>query len=251
MTCEELKQLLNTVGARDGWDFSRVRDQRDPVPWDYRTVVRQYLRSTDRVLDVGTGGGENFLALASHFGAGMGVDVDPAMIAAARRNQEQQQVTHVHFAVMAAEGLQVADESFDVILNRHSVVQVGEVVRVLKPGGYFIHQNVGQRNTANFFAAFGWSQQSFGDDSWPTVAQLAHDFQVAGCQIRAVAEYDVPYRFLDLPSFIFWCNAVPWPEPFDPDRHWPVINQILERYTTAQGIETNEHRELLIIQKQG
>lgn len=249
MTQEELKHLLQTVGARDGWDFSRVRDQRDPVPWDYRTVVRQYLRPTDHVLDVGTGGGENFLALASHFGTGIGVDVDPTMIAAAQRNQQQQHVDHVGFAVMAAEGLQVADESFDVVLNRHSVVQVDEVVRVLKPGGYFIHQSVGHRNTANFFAAFGWSQQSFGDERWPTVAQLAHDFGAAGCHVRAVAEYDVPYRFLDLPSFIFWCNAVPWPEPFHPDKHWLAINRILAQYTTARGIETNEHRELLIIQK--
>lgn len=249
MTAAELEQILQTVGARDGWDFSRVRDQRDPVPWDYLTVVRQYLRPTDQVLDVGTGGGENFLALAPHFGTGMGVDVDPAMIAAAQRNQQQQHVDHVRFAVMAAARLQVADESFDVVLNRHSVVQVGEVMRVLKPGGYFIHQNVGQRNTANFFAAFGWSQKNFGDASWPTVAQLAQDFGAAGGHVRAIAEYDVPYRFLDLPSFIFWCNAVPWPEPFDPDRHWPAINQILERYTTAHGIETNEHRELLIVQK--
>jgi SAM-dependent methyltransferase len=249
LTAEELEQLLKTVGERDGWDFSRVRDQRDPVPWDYRTVVRQYLRPTDHVLDVGTGGGENFLVLAPHFGTGVGVDADPAMIAA-QRNQQKQHVDHVHFTVMAAEQLQVADESFDVVLNRHSVVQVSEVVRVLKPGGYFIHQNVGQRNTANFFAAFGWSQQHFGDDLWPTVAQLAHDFGAADCQIRAVAEYDVPYRFLDVPSFIFWCTAIPWPEPFDPDKHWPAINAILDRYTTARGIETNEHRELLIVQKQ-
>ena len=67
-----------------------MRDQRDPVPWDYLTVVRQYLRPTDHVLDVGTGGGENFLALAPHFGTGVGVDVDPAMIAASQRNQQQQ-----------------------------------------------------------------------------------------------------------------------------------------------------------------
>jgi len=250
LTAAELKQLLQTVGARDGWDFSRVRDQRDPVPWDYRTVVRQYLHPTDQALDVGTGGGENFLALAPHFGTGVGVDVDPAMITAARRNQQNHHVDHVRFAVMAAEKLDFVANRFDVVLNRHSVVQVSEVVRVLKPGGYFVHQSVGHRNTANFFAAFGWSQNSFGGDGWPTVYQLAQAFQQHNCLVRAVAEYDVPYRFLDVPSFIFWCNAVPWPEPFDPDRHWSVINQILAQHTTDRGIETNEHRELLIMQKQ-
>jgi len=44
MTLEELKRIAASVGERQGWDFSRVRDERDPVPWDYIDVVRRYLR---------------------------------------------------------------------------------------------------------------------------------------------------------------------------------------------------------------
>ena len=62
MTLKELKRIAASVGERQGWDFSRVRDERDPVPWDYLDVVRNYLRPSDRVLDVGTGGGEKFLS---------------------------------------------------------------------------------------------------------------------------------------------------------------------------------------------
>ena len=250
MTLEELKQLVDVVGEREGWDFSRVRDERDPVPWDYLEVVRRYLRSSDQVLDVGTGGGENFLALAHHFGRGIGVDNEPAMIETAQQNQQRLQMHHITFALMTAEALQFADDHFDVVLNRHSVVNVGEIVRVLKPGGYFIHQSVGHRNTAKIDAAFGWNQASFGTDGWLTVVELAQAFQAAGCTIRAVAEYDVPYRFLDVASFIFWRKAVPWPEEFVPEKHWQAINRVLETCTTPRGIETNEHRELLIIQRE-
>ena len=32
---DELKQIADAVGTRQGWNFSRVRDERDPVPWHY------------------------------------------------------------------------------------------------------------------------------------------------------------------------------------------------------------------------
>ena len=75
------------------------------------------------------------------------------------------------------------------------------------------------------------------------------EFRRLGCQIRAVAEYDVPYRFLDVESFIFWLLAVPWPEEIDLAKHYAGISRVLETCMTARGIETNEHRKLLIVQK--
>ena len=57
-----------------------MRDEREPVPWDYEVVVRRYLRPDDRVLDICTCGGEHFLELATSFGRGIGIDFDPGMI---------------------------------------------------------------------------------------------------------------------------------------------------------------------------
>ncbi|MCK4450123.1 MAG: class I SAM-dependent methyltransferase [Anaerolineae bacterium] len=85
MTLEELKRIAASVGERRGWDFSCMQTDRDPVPWDYADVVRRYLQPSSRVLDIGTGGGERFLALAPHFGAGVGIDADPTMIQVAER----------------------------------------------------------------------------------------------------------------------------------------------------------------------
>ncbi|MCJ7550058.1 MAG: class I SAM-dependent methyltransferase, partial [Anaerolineae bacterium] len=212
-------------------------------------LVPKYLRETDVVLDIGTGGGERFLELSPRFACGLGVDVSPEMIAQARRNQAARSVRHVAFEVMDTFHLAVGDASFDVVLNRHCNVAVDEVVRVLRSGGLFITQQVASRNTENLLEAFGWTPASFGEDWWQPVAELATAFEGAGCRADACAEYDVRYWFLDVPSLLFWLKAVPLPEPFDLDRHWHGVNRILDRYTTDRGIETNEHRELLIVRK--
>jgi SAM-dependent methyltransferase len=84
-TEEKLAGVLASVPRRSGWDFSGMRDLREPVPWDYPEVAARYLRAGDEVLDVGTGGGEQFGELAACFGRGLGIDVDPAMVDQARR----------------------------------------------------------------------------------------------------------------------------------------------------------------------
>ena len=59
---------------------------RAPVPLEYADVVARYLRPSDEVLDVGTGGGERFAAMAGLFSRGLGIDVDPEMVRLADQN---------------------------------------------------------------------------------------------------------------------------------------------------------------------
>jgi len=249
MTFDELKKVVETVGKLEGWDFSRVRDGRAPVLWKYVDVVRQYLKPTDRVLDIGTGGGEIFFSLAPYFGEGVGIDQNRAMIETAQRNLFASSIENISLMRMDGKDLQFNAEEFDVVLLRHLRVYVNEIVRVLRPGGYFITQMVGQRSSLNILDAFGWTPDSFGPDWWQPVAELAEQFRLHGCHIVAQAEYDVPYWFHDIESFIFWIMSVPWPEDIELEKHWQNINRILETAQTKRGIETNEHRGLLIAQK--
>ncbi len=249
ITLAALQQIVDANGKLDGWNFSRVRAGRDPAPWDYVDVVRHYLKPSDRVLDIGTGGGEIFFALAPYFGAGVGIDQDPAMIETARRNLSSRSMDHISLVSMDASDLRFDAGEFDVVLLRHLRVYVSEIVRVLHPGGYFIAQMVEQRSSLNILKAFGWQPGSFGADWWQTVTDLADQFRLHGCQVMTQAEYDVPYWFLDLESFMFWLMSVPWPEDIELQKHWQNINQILETCQTERGIETNEQRGLLIVQK--
>lgn len=250
VTLAELEHIVRENGELEGWDFSRINTGREPIPWDYSSVVRSYLNPTDRVLDIGTGGGEIFLSLASNIGEGIGIDNNRAMIETAKGNRARLAVRNIEFIEMNGSNLKLEANGFDVVLLRHLRVYVGEILRVLRSGGYFVTQMVGKRSSKNFLEAFGWTSDSFGNDWWQPVCELAEQFQEKGCRIVAQGEYDVRYWFKDIASFMFWMMSIPWPEKIELEKHWQNINQILETSTTSLGIETNEHRGLLIVQKQ-
>ncbi|MDQ4100545.1 MAG: class I SAM-dependent methyltransferase [Chloroflexota bacterium] len=246
---EQLMEIAASVDERRGWDFSRMQTEREPVPWDYLEIVPRYLTFADAVLDIGTGGGEKFLAFAQYFEQGVGIDPDPDMIRAARENAASQ--PNVTFVEMGFEALSFPDATFDVVLNRHALLCVPEVVRVLKPGGYVVTQGVGAANMANIREAFGTgSGVRYADEYRAAIdSLLAH-----GCRIVVTGSYNVRYWVKDLPSLIFWFKAIAGanevPEGFSVERDWQIVKRIVAEWTTPRGVLTNEHRTLLIAQKE-
>jgi len=245
----EIIRIAESVGERSGWDFARVRSDRDPTPWNYNDVAGRYVPRQSHVLDIGTGGGEILLGMAAHFRSGIGIDLDPEMIEQANRNLHEGRAPYVRFMIMDAHDLQFADATFDAVLNRHCNVDVMETARVLRSGGVFVTQQVGQNNSLNILHAFGWTPASFGRAWWQPVSELGCRFCELGFHIEVQAEYDVPYWFRDLPSLVFWLKSVPLPEVFDPEKHWRGVKAIVEKNSTSRGIRTNEHRELLVVRK--
>ncbi len=244
---EKLRQITEDVGELSGWDFSQMRTECAPLPWNYPDVVRQFLTQSHNVLDIGTGGGEIFLGLSPHFQEGTGIDINPRMVETAQQNRIAETVTNVDFIVMDGHNLGFPDAHFDVVLNRHCRIDVAGICRVLHSDGHFITQRVASRNARNIPEAFGWPIDD--DDDAQPIEKIAAEFERFACRIEAKAEYDVRYWFCDVESFVFWLKSVPIPEPFDIEKHWKGINRFIVKNATDRGIETNEHRELLIVRK--
>jgi SAM-dependent methyltransferase len=103
------------------------------------------LEAGQTVLDLGSGGGIDCFLAAERVGETghvIGVDMTPAMLEKARRNQANLAVTNVEFRQGLIEDLPVEDDSIDVVIS-NCVINLSpdktavfrETFRVLKPGG--------------------------------------------------------------------------------------------------------------------
>lgn len=238
----DLDAVLEKVAPRTGWDFSRMVASRDPAPWEYIDVVLDRLSADSSVLDIGTGGGETFVALAPHFGSGLGIDIDPDMIQYAKQNGRA--VENVSFR-LSSDQLENVPEKFDIILDRHTPFSLPAIMAHLPSGGLFITQQVGERNMANVKAALMQETPSLA--VWPT------QITAAGLDLLTFREYDVRYAVEDLESLVFWLSALDVMHS-DLNGQAAVADIASFNKILAQGVEegrfvTNEHRYLAIARK--
>ncbi len=214
---------------------------RQPVPWNYHDMAVRYLRPNDTVLDIGTGGGETFRQLATSFGRGLGIDRDAQMIQLAVANSTS---SNVRFCV-CTERLEAVSETFVVILDRQAPFDLDAIASHLKPDGYFVTQQVGERNMACVKATLGQKMTP------PPVQRQA--FTASGLRLLAFMEYDVEYVVRDIESLLFWLRSL------DGDHadlnctatlaSAAALNQVLAGNVDERGFVTNEHRYLAVATK--
>lgn len=125
----------------------------------------------------------------------------------------------------------VDDGVFDVVLTRHAPTFAPEIDRVTKPGGLFICQGVGARNMANIRQAFNAGSTARHEDDHQS---LLSELTARGWRVVAEGHYDVRYWVKDVPSLVFWFQAIaganPIPEHFSIATHYGVINALIRQF---------------------
>jgi SAM-dependent methyltransferase len=122
-----------------GWDFSHIDGRFEAakdLPWDYRNIIRQYLKDDMHILDYDTGGGEFLLSLHHPYEKTAATEGYPPNVELCK---ETLLPLGVDFrACDNPADIPFQDESFDLILNRHGSYDAEEIYRLLKKDGIFI-----------------------------------------------------------------------------------------------------------------
>ena len=135
-----------------GYDPEILKTLPEPVAASYCGVGNPFslgpIREGEAVLDLGCGAGVDAIIaakLTGPSGAVTGIDLVPEMLAKAGENARLAGVDNVTFQESSAEQLPFPDSSFDVVISNgvfnlvvDKVKALGEVFRVLKPGGRFM-----------------------------------------------------------------------------------------------------------------
>jgi SAM-dependent methyltransferase len=221
MTFDEL-MLEAEHQPTSGWDFSWLGERMTttPLPWDFGALVAQRARNAEGMLDMGTGGGE-WLAelrvrpprtvateawepnvrLARERLAPLGIEV--VRVEGAPDNTEQT-------GVVRGGTLPFDDGSFDLVTNRHESFLASEVARVLRAGGVFMTQQLGDGVFREFNELLGAEVPQ--RQAWHL--RLAVDqVERAGLSVTQSAESREEVAFADVGALAWYLRMVPWTVP--------------------------------------
>ena len=136
------------------------------------------------------------------------------------------------------------DERFDVVLDRHESYDAAEVLRVLRPGGVFLTQQVDGRDFEETQAIFG------GTTGYPhiTLANLRDDAERAGFVVEAAEEWRGDARFADVATLVRYFAFVPWevPDDFSVERY---AEQLLDLHRSGRPLVFTQRRFYLQTRK--
>lgn len=233
-----------------GWDFSYITDTgrmvEFPLGWSYTSKIISKLRNVNKLLDMGTGGGE-FLSLLSPLPPNTyATEGYEPNLPVAKERLEPLGVTVVK--VEKDNILKFENGFFDLVINRHEEYLVSEVHRVLKQNGFFVTQQVGGKNCVDLNSILGFDND-FGMEFW-NLGYAVTQLKEAGMKI--IEKYDdfPKIRFFDIGAIIYYLKAVPWQIPdFTIDKYYDSLRKVHNIIQEQGFIDFKEHRFLIVAQK--
>jgi SAM-dependent methyltransferase len=152
--------------------------QARPLPWNYPEVVAAAARSCQRMLDMGTGGGEMLLRIPARAAFAVADEAWGPNVPVAAGN-----LRPAGIAVVQDEGapdnaeqdgvrgrLPYRTHAFDLVINRHEAFVAAEVFRVLRRGGTFVNQQFDLHSYDDFYLGLG-RQIPHEAESWLPLAR--------------------------------------------------------------------------------
>ena len=251
MTHEELRAAWKReedCARIRGWDFSHLdgRYEELPLPWDYADVIRGVLTGDMKLLDYDTGGGEFLLSLRHPYENTAATEGYPPNAALCKERllplgvdlRECSDASHVPFA----------DGAFDLVINRHGDYDPAEILRLLKPGGLLVMQQVGAKNGRELVEAV------LPDAAPPfphaNLAEQRAAFENAGFEILRAEEAFPPTYFYDVGAFVWFARIIEWEYPgFSVDRCFDRLLKLQETVERDGRIAGTIHRFLLVAKK--
>lgn len=232
-----------------GWDFSHIHgryEEENDLPWDYKKLIRQYLKSNLDIMDYDTGGGEFLLSLDHPYDRTYATEGYPPNVELCRskllplgiRFEECNDPSQIPFA----------DEMFDLIINRHGNFNAGELYRLLRHNGMFITEQVGGDNERDLVEmVLPGTEKPFPDLN---LVKQRKNFENAGFKIIKAEEAYRPIKFYDVGAFVWFARIIEWEFPdFSVDRCFEQLLKMQEMIERDGKIEGTIHRYLIIAQK--
>lgn len=245
----EYKNFYDKVGRLNGWDFSEIKCETVGDSWDFYGKVKERCKPSHILLDVGTGGGENVLNIASSAKSLIGIDNSNGMIEKAYSNLRKSGVQNVEFLQMDSEALTFPHAYFDIVSSCHAPFAATGLAKVMKKGALFLTQQVSEHDKLNLKEAFGRGQ-CFGERDGTLKEKHMGELISAGFELVQVREYDVTDYYSIPEDLIFLLKHTPIIPNFGEDAEdFTILQSFIDANSFEKGIRTNSKRFMIIAVK--
>lgn len=262
---DDFDQLVQAAQLANfsGWDFAFLEERliEDPLPWDYAHLVRERIPTAKTMLDLCTGGGERLAGFAPL--PRLTIATEPhrpnVPIASERLGTVGAHVIQVDpetenvFGPSSRESrpcprrrLPLQDSSFDLIVCRHGSFSAEEIARLLRPGGTFISQLVGEDNYPHLNSRLQGSPTVWIPPGGPKPRTL----EEVGLDVLERSEARPRAVFKDIGAIVYYRKAVPWQiADFDVESYRDRLRCLHEEIQNRGGLQTHCHRHLVVARK--
>lgn len=234
----------------EGWEFSYLdengRWEMESLPWNYLEIVRWYLKGTDQLLDMGTGGGEILLSLEHPYHKISVTEGYLLNYQLCKKKLDPLGIT-VKF-VKEDDLLSYPDDFFDIIINRHESFRLDEVKRVLKRGGIFITQQVGCENSRGLSKRL--LEKELEVDFRNQLTYQLKQTRKVGFEILSSDEYYAQLKFFDVGAIAYYASIIEWEFPnFSVDKCLDALMELHHEIEEKGFVSSTEHRYMMVLGK--
>ncbi|WP_433270231.1 class I SAM-dependent methyltransferase [Micromonospora vinacea] len=241
--CEDL--IAEAAAAPvDGWGFGWLagRATEERPQWGYARLVADRMAHADAALDVDTGGGEVLAEVPRPPKLLTATEAWPPNVEVARRTLRRVGATVV--AVAPDGPLPFRDASFDLVVSRHPVrTDWVETARVLRPGGTFLSQQIGNGTMREL------SEAILGPLPPPTQRHPEHAVaaaEAAGLRVVDLRRATLRATFSDVGAVVWFLRKVIWTVPgFTVDRYRAPLRDLHHRITNEGPFVAHAQRFLI------
>ncbi|MFD4569930.1 class I SAM-dependent methyltransferase [Streptomyces sp. NPDC058467] len=234
----------------DGWDFSwfEGRATEERPSWGYARSMGERLARASAALDIQTGGGEVLAAAPTLPPLTVATEGWPPNVAKATALLHPRGAVVVAFPEDAP--LPFADEAFDLVTSRHPVrTYWDEIARVLRPGGTYFSQQVGQASVFEVVEYFlGPQPEEVRKGRHPDSARAAAE--AAGLDVVDLRAERLRMEFYDIGAVVHFLRKVIWMVPgFTVDQYRPQLRALHEQIETKGPFVAHSARFLIEARK--
>lgn len=251
MNYKKLKNICEKEEKQSffGWDFSHLNNrwENEKLKWNYFDIIKNHLRDTDNLLDIGTGGGEFLLTLNHPYKLTSVTEAYPPNFELCK-----EKLSPIGISVNQTykdNVLPFDNDTFDIIINRHAAFDLNEVYRVLKSGGYFITQQVGNRNN-NELRSKLLSNFEPNVNEKHTLHHYLENLSQMNYSIEFSDEQFLRVKFLDIGALVYYAKIIEWEFPhFSVSKCFDNICKCQTEIEQNGYIQSKWHRFIIVAQK--